>query len=154
MSRTSIGIALMITAALVVLIVASAGPAAADDSGPTVCDVFWSICLSRCDPSRYGKCMGRCFDQYKECQGPRSEGSNLPPAKTTNPNNPPPKGIVGVPPITGGGIKDPGGGGSSPTKPMIGLEPISPSGPQKSGDGGSGSGTTTIYRTHTSHGKK
>jgi hypothetical protein len=155
MNRTSIGIALMTAAALVVLIVATAGPAAAFKVDR--CSEHAAQCMARCDLKCDGDltkagcielCESACFDAFNKCaiNAPMPGGSantNTPP---TDPTGTPLKG--GLKPITGGGIKDPGSGGSSPPKPIVGLEPINPSGPQKSGDGGSGPGPTTIYRTH------
>ena len=147
MTRTSLGIALMTAAALVVLIVATAGPAAATD----VCSDQIVKCLARGSEFCRGgqneaQCLIQseraCFHAYNRCVSHNptpgsSTTTNVPP---TDPTGTPPKG--GLKPITGGGIKDPGGG-SSPTKPKGGLEPIISGSTQQSGDG-SGSGVT-IY---------
>jgi hypothetical protein len=158
MSRASLGIALMIVAALVVSIVATAGPAAAADKCSEQVAKCVAGCGSRCGDSEFCTdiCDTKCWSTFEMCAAAqdalhpkpgRSAPTNAPP---TDPTGTPLKG--GLKPITGGGIKDPGSGGGSSTKPIRGLEPINSGSTQQSGDG-SGSGTTTIYRTHTSHGK-
>ena len=159
MNRTSIGIALMTAAALVVSIVATAGPASAAD----VCSDQIAKCFARASEkcrhtSDEASCLTYsergCFDGFNRCVARHpTTGSRAPTnAPPTDPTGTPLK--SGLKPITGVGIKDPGSGGSSPTKPIRGLEPINSGSTQQSGDSGSGSGTTTIYRTHTSHGKR
>ena len=150
----------MTTAALVVFIIASAGPAAA--ARTDVCSEQVAQCFARSSEfcrsaQNETQCLTQsernCFQAFNKCLShvPTPSGSTTTNAPPTDPTGTPPKG--GLKPITGGGIKDPGSGGGSPTKPIVGLEPINPVGVNKSGDG-SGSGNTTIYRAHTSHGKR
>lgn len=156
MSRTSLVIALMTAAALVVFIIASAGPAAA--ARTDICSEQIAQCFARgsefCRNSQNeASCLAgnerKCFKAFNKCasQVPLQGSAKTTNVPSTNPTGTPPKG--GLEPITGGVVTQPGGGGSSPTKPKGGLEPINSGSTQQSGSGdGSGSGTTTIYRTH------
>ena len=145
MFRTSIGISLMTAAALVVFIIAAAGPASA------TCMSVYNRCMDGCDRlppggdgSQRAICKGHCSNRYARCTGILNE-SGASSFQPTNPTGTPPKG--GLKPITGGGIKDPGGGSGSPTKPIRTTKPVDLGGIKESGDG-SGSGNATIYRSH------
>ena len=165
MFRTSVWIALMTTAALVVFIVAAA------DHVSARCVDQYNRCMNSCatrpdghDGSPRAACIGKCGLKFVGCVGPgvTSGGSEAlgtfpttpPPKHVGEPpvnvgvnqpggGTPPPKGVVGLPPINVGTNQPPDGGGSSPPKGPIGLNPPNPVGVELPGSG-SGSGET-IY---------
>ena len=157
MSRTSLGIAIMGTVALVVFIMGTAGPVPAEpfpDAGEQACQRNYNQCMdscdrisgSRADGSAYARCIGKCSVALVNCNPQHPSPSSF--APPNDPTNPPPKGKGGLNPVTGGGISQPGGGINPPPKPIRGLEPINSGGAKQSGDFGTDSGTTTIYRSH------
>jgi len=133
--------------ASIVMVLLSTSVTTASALDTTTCVQVTIACIDQCTGTGDQKvmCANGCEALSKVCRASGNASTKNSGNKSTDPTGTPPKG--GLTPVDVGGIKDPGGGGSSPTKPIHGLEPISVGGIKQSGDG-TGSDTTTIYRTH------
>ena len=78
------------------------------------CSAFYAACTRKCDQNyhdnvdRAGACFERCADKQKICLDIEIDRSTGTTGTSTK----------GKDPVTTGGVKDPGGGSSSPTKPI------------------------------------